>query len=107
MPANQIEKIAALPEIRQIRMERVFRLQVTSAVGSGIPEWNINAIRAPELWAMGFTGQGVVVANMDSGVDVNHPDLTAVGGAGRTAGSTPSTPRRPCPAMVTGTGRRP
>ncbi|MFO7713879.1 S8 family serine peptidase [Desulfosarcina sp.] len=75
VPADRIETIAALPEIRQIRMERVFRLQVTDGVVSGIPEWNINAIRAPELWAMGFTGQGVVVANMDSGVDINHPDL--------------------------------
>ncbi|WP_372683482.1 S8 family serine peptidase, partial [Desulfosarcina sp.] len=77
VPAGQIEEIAALPGIRQIRMERVFRLQVTDTVSSGVPEWNIEAVRAPELWAMGFTGQGVVVANMDSGVDVNHPDLTA------------------------------
>ena len=77
VPADHIEKIAQLPEIRQIRMERVFTLQVTDTVGNGIPEWNIEAVRAPELWAMGFTGQGVVVANMDSGVDVSHPDLIA------------------------------
>nr|MDJ0785134.1 S8 family serine peptidase [Desulfosarcinaceae bacterium] len=32
---------------------------------------------APALWAMGYTGEGVVVASMDSGVDVTHPDLTA------------------------------
>jgi bacillopeptidase F len=40
------------------------------------PEWNIEAVRAPELWASGFNGKGIVVANMDSGVDVDHPDLT-------------------------------
>jgi bacillopeptidase F len=39
------------------------------------PAWNVAAIRAPELWAKGFTGQGVVVAEMDTGVDLAHPDL--------------------------------
>lgn len=39
------------------------------------PPWNIAAVRAPALWAMGHTGQGVVVASMDTGVDLAHPDL--------------------------------
>ena len=39
--------------------------------------WNLNDIRAPDLWTMGYIGQGIVVANMDSGVDINHPDLAA------------------------------
>ncbi len=44
---------------------------------AGPPGWNLNAIRAPELWSQGIIGQGVVVANMDTGVDVQHPDLAA------------------------------
>lgn len=39
------------------------------------PGWNLTSIHAPELWSMGFTGQGVVVASMDTGVDAEHPDL--------------------------------
>jgi bacillopeptidase F len=39
------------------------------------PEWNIAAVQAPEVWALGHTGQGVVVATMDTGVDLMHPDL--------------------------------
>lgn len=39
-------------------------------------EPNISLVNAPAMWNMGYTGQGVVVANMDSGVDVNHPDLS-------------------------------
>lgn len=39
-------------------------------------EANISLVNAPALWSQGYTGQGVVVANMDSGVDVNHPDLS-------------------------------
>jgi bacillopeptidase F len=39
------------------------------------PDWNIAAVHAPELWALGHTGRGVVVATMDTGVDLGHPDL--------------------------------
>ena len=41
------------------------------------PVWNVAAVHAPELWSAGLTGRGVVVANMDTGVDGNHPDLAA------------------------------
>lgn len=36
---------------------------------------NLNQIQVPEVWNQGITGEGVVVAVLDSGVDVNHPDL--------------------------------
>jgi serine protease AprX len=32
-------------------------------------------VRAPEVWAMGFTGQGVVVGGQDTGYDWDHPAL--------------------------------
>jgi subtilisin family serine protease len=32
-------------------------------------------VNAPEAWARGYTGQGVTVAVIDSGVDINHADL--------------------------------
>ena len=35
--------------------------------------WNLNAIHAPEAWAHGYTGQGVVVALVDSGVAPADP----------------------------------
>jgi bacillopeptidase F len=40
------------------------------------PGWNLLAIQAPALWALGQSGRGVVVATMDTGVDVRHPDLS-------------------------------
>ena len=41
----------------------------------GSDDWNLNAINAPEAWAQGYTGQGVVVAVVDTGVDLSHPEL--------------------------------
>ncbi len=41
------------------------------------PEPGIIAVRAPEAWDLGFTGVGVLVANMDTGVDGNHPALAS------------------------------
>jgi subtilisin family serine protease len=38
-------------------------------------EWNVNAVNAPESWAQGYTGQGALVAVVDTGVDWDHPDL--------------------------------
>ncbi len=37
--------------------------------------WGADMIKAPEAWAKGYTGQGVVVAVLDTGVDYNHVDL--------------------------------
>jgi subtilisin family serine protease len=37
------------------------------------PEWNITRVRADTCWMDGWTGQGVVVCNLDTGVDVTHP----------------------------------
>lgn len=37
--------------------------------------WGADLVKAPEAWAKGYTGQGVVVAVVDTGVDYNHADL--------------------------------
>lgn len=43
----------------------------------GADDWNLNSIQAPEVWAQGFTGEGVVVAVVDTGVDGSHPELSS------------------------------
>ena len=40
-------------------------------------EPGITAIRATEAWAMGYTGEGVLVATLDTGVDGNHEALAS------------------------------
>ncbi|GAB4181579.1 MAG: hypothetical protein Fur006_16750 [Coleofasciculaceae cyanobacterium] len=43
----------------------------------GSNDWGVNMVNAPEVWEQGYTGKGVVVAVIDTGVDYNHPDLDA------------------------------
>ncbi|GGA41076.1 S8 family serine peptidase [Paenibacillus physcomitrellae] len=38
-------------------------------------EWNIERVNAPEVWAKGIDGTGIVVASLDTGVDYTHPAL--------------------------------
>ncbi|WP_436534386.1 S8 family serine peptidase [Actinoplanes sp. HUAS TT8] len=37
--------------------------------------WGLESIHAPQAWAMGATGAGITVSNLDSGVQFDHPAL--------------------------------
>lgn len=37
--------------------------------------YGVKQLQAPEIWEQGEKGKGVVVAVLDTGIDVNHPDL--------------------------------
>ncbi|HEX2910297.1 MAG TPA: S8 family serine peptidase [Chloroflexia bacterium] len=74
-----ISEIAKLPEIATIVPEAIIsapaKLAATAQTTTSV-EPNISLINAPALWNLGYQGQGVVIASMDTGVDNTHPDLS-------------------------------
>ncbi|RNC63068.1 MAG: Subtilisin DY [Candidatus Dichloromethanomonas elyunquensis] len=38
-------------------------------------QWGIRKIRADRVWNEGFCGDGVIVATIDTGIDLKHPDF--------------------------------
>ena len=48
---------------------------VAILAAAGDPEWGVEKIRADEAWVDGVLGQGIVVANVDTGVEFTHPAL--------------------------------
>ena len=71
--ADVIQELASRPEVLKLTPDDI-QLAPLSPLGAP-PEQNLSVINAPALWNLGWRGQGVVVANMDTGVDIGHPDL--------------------------------
>jgi subtilisin family serine protease len=89
------ERIAALPSVEEVRQVADIRLTGTEGVGvqetaqetgqqtaqeaaeEDGPAWGVADIGAPQAWAdSGARGQGVVVANIDTGVSLEHEALS-------------------------------
>lgn len=47
----------------------------TDAPKQGGNNWGADLINAPTAWQNGYTGKGIIVAVLDTGVDYNHNDL--------------------------------
>ncbi|HEY6570563.1 MAG TPA: carboxypeptidase regulatory-like domain-containing protein, partial [Candidatus Limnocylindrales bacterium] len=76
--AKQFAKLKGVTRVRALRTYPLVKpVEMNAAVLAvvGDPEWGVEKIRAPEAWAEGILGQGVVVANVDTGVDFTHPAL--------------------------------
>jgi serine protease AprX len=50
------------------------RAEYFTAGPAGV-EWGVSSVNAPEVWAMGHTGEGMVIGVQDTGMQWDHPAL--------------------------------
>lgn len=75
-----IDEVSRRPEVIGVADDAEHLVHLAAPAEPGVA-----AVGAPSAWEQGATGTGVVVATLDSGVDLDHPDL-----AGRWRGGTNS-----------------
>ena len=68
---SEIEILRAEPEIILFESE-LFSVDENTILAI---EANINHVNAPDVWALGFDGQGITVASIDTGVRYTHQAL--------------------------------
>jgi serine protease AprX len=80
-----VQELAARPEVGAIEANDASRwvtgddfvpaLNAYTALAPTAPEPGVVKVHAPDLWALGFTGQGIVVGNQDTGMRWTHRAL--------------------------------
>ncbi|MFD5205709.1 S8 family serine peptidase [Streptomyces anulatus] len=81
-----VTELAARSDVASIRQERTYKLdevEQTAVAGTSLsttadPEWGIKDVKADQVWSQyDDRGEGIVIANIDSGVQYDHPALKA------------------------------
>src|SRR4030043_991504 len=73
-----IEVVAAREDVNyivdnfEIKLENNY-CKYSNETGTRTPEWNISQIMADSCWVAGYDGATIIVGNIDTGVDVDHP----------------------------------
>lgn len=77
----EIERLEANPEIASLHAPQSaipagWRFLTTEAtVSTAVMPWGLVYTNADDAWALGYRGQGVVIASQDTGVSWDHPAL--------------------------------
>jgi len=73
---NDIDRID-IDEDRQLISEKP-EMVAFEPSEKGVDEitYNVTKVNADDVWALGYTGEGVIVSVLDVGVNYNHTDLT-------------------------------
>ncbi len=78
---NLIKTLAERKDVAKIqhnpkgRVEEPIEDSSANSRGPNALEWGIERINADDVWALGYTGQNVVVAGADTGYDWTHPAI--------------------------------
>jgi len=76
---NATQGLAALLGVAYLRLERIYQVDPLVEAQGPAPEysvaWGIPDTNADDVWALGYQGDGIKVASIDTGVQVSHPAL--------------------------------
>jgi subtilisin family serine protease len=72
---SDVARIEGNPRIQNVLPQPARPRDALLAAAPTAIEPNITYVRAPEVWAMGYTGQGIVVGGQDTGYEWTHPAL--------------------------------
>jgi subtilisin family serine protease len=74
-----IRQLSERPEVSYVNYDLVYQpnLLEPEQESDGTEEitWGVDKINAPAVWALGYTGDGIVCGHIDTGCNYNHPDL--------------------------------
>ena len=71
----ELESVSALIENPLFKQSEIREEAPNMERGPETVEWGIQMMNADDVWALGYTGQGVVVGGQDTGYDWGHPAL--------------------------------
>ncbi len=72
---SDIAHIYANPQVQLDAPQPASPITQTPSAATVTIEWNIVKVGAPQAWAYGYTGQGVVIGGQDTGYAWEHPAL--------------------------------
>ncbi|MFI6941392.1 S8 family serine peptidase [Streptomyces sp. NPDC050418] len=92
--AELVAKIAKRADVARVVKERTYAIDTVPATAAAAPEartqaetggtaeaspeWGVADVKADQVWEQyDNRGEGIVIANVDSGVEYDHPDLVA------------------------------
>ena len=76
--ADLLQAVAEMPEVLKIQSNPVAKVPAlarTENTGSRVATWGVQMINADDVWAMGYTGEDVVIGGQDTGYEWEHPAL--------------------------------
>jgi subtilisin family serine protease len=100
-------ELAARSDVFEIRPSTIVTAPPPPSQLAGTPapaEQNLAVVNATAVWDRGYRGEGVVVGNMDTGVDVTHPDLSGSWRGGSNSWFDPNGEHPTTPTDVSGHG---